>query len=87
MKNMSSASGDQAATTPIAYTIRSAVAASGFSRSRIYELIARGDVEARKDGRKTLIMAASLAAYIATLPTFRDRKADRKGGASSEGGS
>lgn len=52
----------------IAYTIRSAVAVSGFSRSRIYEMIARGELEARKDGRKTLILAESLVARIHALP-------------------
>jgi hypothetical protein len=83
---MSTELGDQVVTT-IAYTIRGAVAASGFSRSRIYELIAQGEVEARKDGRKTLVMAASLAAYIGKLPTFRDRKAGREGDAPKEGGS
>jgi len=70
----------------IAYTIRGAVAASGFSRSRIYELIARGEVEARKDGRKTLVVAASLAAYISALPNYRDHKAELKAAVSIKGG-
>lgn len=59
---------------PIAYTIRGAVVASGLSRSRIYELLARGVLKARKDGRKTLVLADSLAAYIISLPPMQPEK-------------
>jgi excisionase family DNA binding protein len=55
----------------IAYSIRNAVAASGISRSKIYELISKGKLDARKDGRKTLILASSLDEYIHTLPAIR----------------
>ena len=72
---------------PIAYTIRAAVAASGLSRSRIYELIARGILEARKDGRKTLILAASLNACIVALPAVKPSKARvAKNSPTTEGG-
>lgn len=57
----------------IAYTVRTAVAASGISRSRIYELINQGKLVARKDGRKTLIVASSLVAYIGTLPVIKTK--------------
>lgn len=59
---------------PLAYTIRGAVAASGFSRSRIYELIGRGLLKARKDGRKTLVLADSLATCIEALPPLDPTK-------------
>jgi excisionase family DNA binding protein len=55
---------------PLAYAIRTAVAVSGLSRSRIYELIGQGQLEARKDGRKTLVLAESLNTYIASLPVI-----------------
>ena len=58
----------------IAYTVRSATAASGLSRSRIYELIGRGELDARKDGRRTIVLADSLNAYIAALPPLRQRR-------------
>jgi hypothetical protein len=56
--------------TPISYTIKKAVLDTGYSRSRIYELIADGKLDVRKDGRKTVIMAQSLRDYIASLPGF-----------------
>ena len=62
------------AVIPISYTIRAAVIASGLSRSRIYELIAHGRIEARKEGRKTLVMAASLDAYLKSLPSVPPRR-------------
>jgi hypothetical protein len=38
------------------------------SRSEIYEAIARNDLEALKDGNKTIITVASIEKYIARLP-------------------
>jgi hypothetical protein len=54
---------------PIAFSVKGAVAASGLSRSRIYEFISAGKLEIRKDGAKTLIMADSLWACINSLPS------------------
>ena len=67
-------------TAPIAYTIRNAGWASGLSRSRLYELIAAGKIEARKEGRRTLIMAASLQRYLDSLPTVQPRKLENADG-------
>lgn len=61
---------------PLSVTIIEAVRLSGLSRSEIYRLLARGDLEAIKPGRaagRTLIVFASLKAHLARLPraTFR----------------
>ena len=50
---------------PISVRIPTAVAISGFSRSRIYELIAAGEIEIAKDRRTTLVVVASLRAAVA----------------------
>ena len=52
----------------LAFTIDDAVNASGLARSRIYELVGTGHLEARKAGRRTLITGESLRQYIASLP-------------------
>lgn len=57
--------------TPIAVTIPDAVKASGMSRTSIYEALKRGDLTARKSGRRTLIAFADLEAYLASLPTYQ----------------
>ena len=41
------------------------------SRTSIYEALKRGDLTARKAGRRTLISFADLEAYLASLPTYR----------------
>lgn len=55
---------------PIALTVPQAVKASGLSRSGLYEALKRGDLVARKAGRRTLIPYAELAAYLASLPAY-----------------
>jgi len=57
--------------TPIAVTIPDAVRATGMSRTSIYEALKRGDLSARKAGRRTLISFADLQAYLASLPTYQ----------------
>lgn len=56
---------------PIAVTIPDAVKATGISRSALYEAMKRGDLIARKAGRRTLISFADLEAYIASLPSYQ----------------
>jgi hypothetical protein len=56
------ASGRQSefAVEPISVRIPAAVAMTGLSRSRIYELIATGEIRIAKDRRSTLILVSSL---------------------------
>ena len=56
---------------PIAVTIPDAVKATGMSRTSIYEALKRGDLTARKAGRRTLISFADLEAYLANLPAYQ----------------
>ena len=52
-------------------TLPEAVQYSGMSRTSIYEALKRGDLTARKAGRRTLISFTDLQAYLANLPTYR----------------
>ena len=56
---------------PLAITIPAAVIASGMSRTSIYEALKRGDLTARKAGRRTLISFADLQTYLASLPAYQ----------------
>lgn len=60
---------------PLALTIRGAVAYSGFSRTRIFELLKSGVLESRLDGAKRLILTTSLKAAVLALPTKSPDKA------------
>lgn len=53
---------------PAMLTISGAMAYSGFSRSRIYAHLKRRELEARKAGRRTLIVRSSLDRLLAELP-------------------
>jgi hypothetical protein len=55
---------------PFALSIASAVGATGnaISRTRMFELIKQGEVDARKIGRRTVIIADSLRGYIERQP-------------------
>lgn len=50
---------------PAHVTVRDACAFSAYSRSRLYEAIGRGEIEAVKEGTRTLIVFNSLKKQIA----------------------
>lgn len=49
---------------PIAYSIADACRVTSIGRTRLYQLISEGRLEARKIGKRTLIPAASLRRLI-----------------------
>ncbi len=49
---------------PISVRLPEAVRLTGLSRSRLYELIGAGEIEVAKVGASTLVLVASLRAYI-----------------------
>lgn len=55
---------------PLTVTVAEAVKLSSISRTAIYEALKRGDLAARKAGRRTLISLADLEAFLCNLPTF-----------------
>ncbi len=56
---------------PLGYTIPDAVRLTGLARSRIFLLLASGELQACKAGRRTLILGESLRTYYAALPPAR----------------
>jgi excisionase family DNA binding protein len=55
---------------PFAYSPENAAKATGgaLSRTRIFALIKDGEIDARKVGRRTVILSASLKAYLERQP-------------------
>lgn len=49
-------------------SINEAVRLFGFGRTKLYELIQSGDIEAFKLGRRTLVRTDSVRAFIDSLP-------------------
>jgi excisionase family DNA binding protein len=60
---------------PISVTVNDAVKASGLSRSTLYKALQSGDLTARKVGKRTLILFASLERFIADQPTYESEAA------------
>lgn len=56
---------------PLMSSIADTAEWSGISRSRLYELIARDEIEARKARGRTLIVTASMIAWLDNLPQAR----------------
>jgi excisionase family DNA binding protein len=54
--------------TVLSYTISSFCAATGLGRSRVYELLAIGDLKAIRCGRRTLIPCDEARRFIDALP-------------------
>ncbi len=52
-------------------TLAEAIQFSGMSRTSIYDALKRGDLTARKAGRRTLITFADIEAYLASLPQYK----------------
>ena len=55
---------DVASIHPISVRIPVAVRMTGLSKSKIYQLIASGDIEAAKVGRATVVFVESLRSFL-----------------------
>jgi hypothetical protein len=60
----------------LAFSIEEAMASTSIGRTKLYDDINSGLLNARKHGRKTLILADDLAAYLAALPAFKVHSTD-----------
>jgi excisionase family DNA binding protein len=55
---------------PLAFTIRQAITTAGVRKTSLYAAIRRGELSARKSGRRTLILRDDLHAWLERLPTL-----------------
>lgn len=60
---------------PLAYTVNDFLKLAGIGRTRFYEAVNSGQLKARKNGTKTLILAADAKAYLDGLPAIEPRQA------------
>lgn len=58
----------------VAYSIDAAAKASHTGRTRLYAEIKAGRLKAKKFGRRTIITAEALAAWLNALPEMREGK-------------
>ena len=53
---------------PMVLGVKDAAVFVGLSKSRLYELIGEGTIEARKLGARTVVPVASLRAFVEAAP-------------------
>jgi len=53
---------------PFAVPVPEAIRMSGIGRTKLYEAISAGRIDARKHGRRTLVIVRSLEDYLSALP-------------------
>ena len=57
---------------PMVLGVKDAATFIGLSKSRLYELIADGQIEARKLGARTVVPTASLRAFVNSAPRLQE---------------
>lgn len=55
----------------LAYSINDGARRANISRAEMYRILKRGDLRAKKQGRRTVVLHADLQAYLANLPDYR----------------
>ena len=63
---------------PLAFTILQTITTAGVRKTSLYAAIKRGDLRARKSGRRTLILRDDLRAWLERLPALDLKRSHRE---------
>lgn len=62
----------------LAYDVAEAAVVAAIGRSSLYAAIRRGELTARKAGRRTVVLATDLAAWLEALPPIKPIGSDTR---------
>lgn len=57
---------------PMAYSVSDVLKMVGIGRTKFYALVKSGEIKTRKVGNRTIVLAADLETWLATLPSSMD---------------
>ena len=60
-----------------AFTVKETIRMLSISHGKVYDLIASGQLPAKKCGSRTMILSEDLDAFLRNLPSFSDRDRSR----------
>lgn len=55
---------------PLAYSVTQGAERANVSRAELYNILNRGELKAKKLGRRTVILHEDLQSYLANLPDY-----------------
>lgn len=61
--------------TPMAYSVADVLKMVGIGRTKFYQLVTAGEIKTRKIGNRTVVLAAELDVWLASLPSSIDQEA------------
>lgn len=62
-------------TEPLAYTLPDFLKLAGIGRTKFYDDVNAGRLKAKKNGARTIVLAADAKAYLESLPALQPKAA------------
>ncbi|UYQ70833.1 helix-turn-helix domain-containing protein [Pelagibacterium flavum] len=62
---------------PMAYSVSDVIEMIGIGRTKFYQLVSAGEIKTRKIGNRTVVLAADLDTWLASLPSSTNQEVNQ----------